>query len=204
MIFFSLYPSENYLDLNWDTFLYNFLDPDYYEMYMYEEMFPADLFPPEEPPANESGSNNSAAGSKVICKELYIQGLMSEKIFVADEKFGEFIKNNYPVVLNGYLLWANKVVYFMRISRNFTKVVNLIAKPWSEEMAYKMDALSKGNILGKILMFIGIPICGIVGVVAMNINTIVLCFLLICLTVLFVINKRELLFTIRQKKESCQ
>ncbi len=53
-----------------------------------------------------------------------------------------------------------------RRPKSRTHVVNYFAKPWSYEMAYRMGKRSEGDIFGKILMFIGIPICELLGMLS--------------------------------------
>ena len=99
----------------------------------------------------------------VICTELYRQGFMSEEIRSADQKYGEIILSSRPEVMEGYHFWALPIVEIMKKSRAFTSIVWLVAKPWSEQMAYEMGYLKRGNVFGKILMEVGILFSGLVG-----------------------------------------
>ena len=45
----------------------------------------------------------------------------------------------------------------MKKSSLVTRVVSIITKPWSIEMAHQMGVLNKGSIIGKLLMTIGMP-----------------------------------------------
>jgi hypothetical protein len=103
-------------------------------------------------------------GIKVICTELYSQGYMSEKIRSADEEYGLMMLETRPHVMIGYHLWAIPVVRMMKKSKNFTRAVWFFAKPWANQMAYEMGVLEKGNIIGKILMEIGIFFSGGLGI----------------------------------------
>ena len=88
---------------------------------------------------------------------------MDEAIWKADEAFGNYLKENQRDVLLGYQLWAKTVVKWMQKSETVTRVVDFFAKPWSYEMAYRMGARDKGSFAGRILMDVGVPICGIIG-----------------------------------------
>jgi hypothetical protein len=88
---------------------------------------------------------------------------MDEAIFKADEAFGRFLRDNQKEVLIGYHFWAKPVVSFMQKSHIFTQIVNVLAKPWSIEMAYRMGARDEGSFAGKILMDVGVPICRVIG-----------------------------------------
>jgi hypothetical protein len=99
----------------------------------------------------------------VICSELYRQGLMSYTVFRADQAFGRNLAKNDKYILLGYHFWAKPIVKIMQKSKMVTKIVCVVAKPWSLEMAYEMGAREKGTVVGKILMFVGIPVCRIIG-----------------------------------------
>lgn len=99
----------------------------------------------------------------VICSELYSQGFMSSITKEADEKFGEMILRESPEVMKGYHYWAIPIVEMMKKSRTFTRIVWMIAKPWSDQMVYEMGYSQKGNLFGKILMEVGILFSRIIG-----------------------------------------
>jgi hypothetical protein len=88
---------------------------------------------------------------------------MDEAVFKADEAFGRYLRDNQKDVLIGYHFWAKPVVSFMQKSRAFTQIVNVLARPWSYEMAYRIGARDKGNFAGKILMEVGVPVCRTIG-----------------------------------------
>ena len=88
---------------------------------------------------------------------------MDEAIFKADEAFGRYLRDNQKEVLLGYHLWAKPVVSLMQKSCAFTQIVNVLATPWSYEMAYRMGARDKGSFAGRILMDVGVPVCRAIG-----------------------------------------
>ena len=100
---------------------------------------------------------------KVICKELYRQGLLDTSIFIADEQYGLLMRKTDPAIVDGYKIWAAPVVKLMKKSTLVTQIVYAIAKPWTKEMAYQMGVLEKGSIIGKMLMFVGNPFCKMVN-----------------------------------------
>jgi hypothetical protein len=65
----------------------------------------------------------------------------------------------------GYLYLAAPIVDLMKESEQFTRAIYFFAKPWAEEMAYQVGAAEKGNLAGKLIMSVGMVICGIAGVV---------------------------------------
>ncbi len=93
-------------------------------------------------PTSNSGSSNSGFSTsestttdKIICAELFRQGLMDKTIYKADEEFGTMLRKKYFITLVGYQAWARPTVKFMKRSKNFTQLVYYIAKPWTYEMA---------------------------------------------------------------------
>jgi RHS repeat-associated protein len=119
----------------------------------------------ETSPQQPSSVGGSESGTKVICEELYRQGLMDEDIHAADEAFGAWMERHMPLVLHGYQAWAKPVVRRMRSSKEFTDLVNFFVEPWTKEMAHLMGAREKGSFLGAVVMIIGIPLCGLIGFV---------------------------------------
>jgi hypothetical protein len=95
------------------------------------------------------------SGGKIICNLLYNQGFLSKEIWEADEKFGRLTLRENKEVLFGYITWAKPVVSFLTKNPQYSKYLYLIAKPWSEHMAYKMGVLPKDNKIGKIIHYIG-------------------------------------------------
>jgi hypothetical protein len=104
----------------------------------------------------------------VICSELHRQGLMSDEIYFADEKFGEQLSEEHPEILKGYTLFATPIVEKMQESEEFTQIINEIAKPWTEEMAYRVGAREKGNFIGAMMMNVGMVIFWITGSLAIG------------------------------------
>lgn len=119
---------------------------------------------------------------KIICTKLYELGLLSKKIFEADQKFGKKISKQNPEVYDGYIAWAKTVVDWMsgkgpqcmfwikdKKKRNKAqkelsiKWAKAIATPWAKHMAYLMGVEKKDNLAGKVIMTLGKPICKVVG-----------------------------------------
>lgn len=138
--------------------------------------------------------------NKVICVELYRQGLLAEEIYAADEAFGDYLRENHNDVLLGYHFWAKPLVALMRESPTITHLVNFFAEPWSYEMAYLMGAREKGNLAGKILMSIGVPACRIIGkVITGTVDFALVSVFLLQLLVLVMVARR---FLIRLKGDT--
>jgi hypothetical protein len=115
----------------------------------------------EEAEIYAQGQEDAAAsGGKIICTELYQQGLMDKAIFEADQAFGKLQDAD---VIAGYHAWAETVVGWMKASQTVTRITYVIAMPWAKQMAYEMGVESKPNVIGKIMMTGGLPICRFIG-----------------------------------------
>jgi len=99
------------------------------------------------------------SGGKIICTELHRQGLLDEKTYEVDQKFGQLMRIEQPEVMMGYWLVARPIVNLMQRSKLFTHLIGFFAKPWANHMVYLMGATSKDSRFGKLIMTIGKPIC---------------------------------------------
>ena len=96
----------------------------------------------------------------MICTELRRQGLVGDEVYAADCEFG---RQQDPQVLRGYHLWAPSVVRAMRRSRIFTGLVSCLAQPWMREMAHRQGLGSRGSLVGRAIMIVGLPFCRMLG-----------------------------------------
>lgn len=119
--------------------------------------------------------------SKIICTKLYEIGMMPRKIFVADQEFGNRLRETDPEVYEGYVRWASVIVAGMegrspdfmfwypkdvRKQAEQESTINWaykVAKPWSEHMAYLMGVVPKDNNVGRIIMKLGRPLSRLVN-----------------------------------------
>ena len=121
------------------------------------DAFGFDVDPSADLSAGISGTGGGAGGAdKVICAELYRQGLMPQNIFEADERYGA---RQPRELIAGYHVWAEPIVERMRRSRRFTRLVWWIARPWALEMAFRDGALERGSLLGAAMMGVGEAYC---------------------------------------------
>ena len=141
--------------------------------------------PPPPPPPPPSGGG----GGSIICEKLAELGYFNQEMNKADQRFAVFLKKKDHRAYYGYLTWAQTVVELMngkgpeilrktvlfwekdefrRINIQIKIVsfyMNALAKPWAEEMAYRMGAkgYEKSNSAGKLMMDIGLPLCRKIG-----------------------------------------
>lgn len=115
--------------------------------------------------SDSAESGGGGGGGKVICAELYRQGLMPQEIYFLDEAFGDVLGLRDPAALRGYQRWAQPIADRMRTSPRLTKWARRIAWPWVEQMAYDMSAGRHGRdtLTGRFMMWAGLPLCRLIG-----------------------------------------
>jgi len=98
----------------------------------------------------------------IICTELNRQGYMPKEMLELEHDFKE--QHISPQVYAGYIKIASPIVRLMRKSWLFTQLVRAFAMPWGYQMCHmvKPDKY-KFNIIGEMVMKIGIPLCRCVG-----------------------------------------
>ncbi len=110
--------------------------------------------------ATATGAGDAGVGdpSKVICQELYDQGLLEHSIYSLDEQFGEQLRKHDTDLLEGYHTWAYDVVDAMRKSKTITHIVRIVSRPVVKHIAYKMGYPSK-TLLGAVMFNVGAFVC---------------------------------------------
>ncbi len=98
------------------------------------------------------------ASPKVICAELYRQGLLEKEIFELDEEFGRHLRKVDPDIINGYHQWALPLVSLMQRSIVASHIIKIIARPVVKHIAYQMGYPSK-TYLGHAMFTVGKYIC---------------------------------------------
>jgi RHS repeat-associated protein len=116
---------------------------------------------------SSSSSGTKSGGGSIICTELHRQGLMDDATYRIDEDFGRALESKAPFVLVGYRFLARPIVLEMQESRSFTLVVFAATKPWVNEMAHIMGSHHQVDIVGLLIMLIGIPLAALVGIFIM-------------------------------------
>lgn len=108
----------------------------------------------------QTTQKQGSTGLTVICTELHRQGLMSDEMYLADHEFGLSMPRH---VIAGYQMWAIPVVRQMRKSPLFTRFVAILVLNWAQEMYHKVTGKGKGSLVGKGMLLIGVPVCGLIG-----------------------------------------
>jgi hypothetical protein len=134
------------------------------------------------PPPSGGGS-----GCKIICSEMAQQGFFAPDINEADQRFGRRLQRNHPIIYRGYVYWAKTIVEWLKgrgpslylwnmndnneMQRNIAlHMTEVIARPWSDEMAYIERVRDEGSLTGKLVFWLGLIICVIVGLTNPNLS----------------------------------
>jgi hypothetical protein len=136
-------------------------------------------------PINPDGGG----GGKIICQKLSEMGYFDTEMNRADQLFGVQLQQGDPDAYAGYVRWARPVVVLLEGggSETLRKFVffwekdsqkrkdmqssivayylDKLARPWAEEMAYRMHApgYAQSNTAGNFIMNIGLPMCRVIG-----------------------------------------
>ena len=90
----------------------------------------------------------------VLCTELNRQGVMSDELYIKESQATKNIPEN---VKDGYRLWAIPLVNKMKKSKKLTKFLTPFIMSFANHLA------GNKNILGKVLLSIGLPICSVIN-----------------------------------------
>ena len=136
--------------------------------------------------SGEAGGNFSNAGQdssdKIICTKLFELGYLPQEIYTADQKFGQWLRENDPYAYFGYIKWASVVVEWMdkegpqcmfwikdkKVRGEKQKALAIswakrIATPWAQHMAYRMGTLPEDSKAGRIIMKFGLWLSRLIG-----------------------------------------
>ena len=106
-------------------------------------------------------STKKSGGLKtVICTELHRQGLLDTSLYNHPIAVSHF-RNLHPYTISGYHLWGNAVAERMRNSVSLTLAMAPIA-----HQRYLMITTGKFNLIGAATIYLGQPICFVLGFLA--------------------------------------
>lgn len=128
------------------------------------------------------GGGGDSGGCKIICTKLHELGYLPDYIYEADEKFGQYLRDNDPYAYYGYVKWASVVVdwmendgpqcmFWIRDKKKRAEAqrkmaiawARRIATPWAHHMAYMMGAEQTDNKAGRMIMKTGMFISRMIG-----------------------------------------
>ena len=97
-----------------------------------------------------------------ICTELHRQGYLSEYILGLDGEYRD--KYIDADAYAAYLKFAIPMVRIMRKSKIMTQIIRPFGVGWAREMAHRIcPEVVDGNIIGKVLLKVGLPFCAWLG-----------------------------------------
>jgi hypothetical protein len=141
------------------------LSPTYNQYQEFKEHgYSTDMLKPENmynPARQVVEAGNQAVGT-VICTELFNQKKMSLELYLADAAQAKDIS---PHILNGYRFWAVPFVRLMRKYRWATDFIKPFALSRAKHVAYQLGRRSKPDWPGRVIRWIGEPICYVIGLV---------------------------------------
>jgi len=108
--------------------------------------------PPAQTTVHDSG--------KIICTELHRQGYLSDEVYQGDCLYSVRVPLETKI---GYWFLASPLVKRMPTSKALTLLALPIGKAWATEMAHRVGKSEKGSILGRLVSWIGEPLCNLVG-----------------------------------------
>jgi hypothetical protein len=106
-------------------------------------------------------ASSGGGGGSVLCTVAFHKGYLPEHILAADENYGR--TKISEDVLKGYQLWGKPLARLMKRSKLVTKIMLPIIKGWAYHMAYIEGKHDKPNLMGRFLLAVIAPICGIIG-----------------------------------------
>jgi len=107
---------------------------------------------------SKSSTNKASGGLKtVICTELHRQGLLSHDLYAHPAAIKHFLAL-HPYTIAGYQFWGVAVAERMRTSGLLSHLMLPVA-----EARYRMVTTGRFNMLGAATLYIGQPICFIIG-----------------------------------------
>jgi len=110
---------------------------------------------------SKASSTKSSGGLKtVICTELHRQGLLSSTLYNHPAATAHF-RNLHPYTIAGYQLWGMGVAERMRTSKLLSYLMLPVARA-----RYEMVTTGRFNLLGAATIYIGQPVCFVLGFLA--------------------------------------
>jgi hypothetical protein len=115
------------------------------------------------------GGSSSGGSSRVICTELYRQGLIPAEVWVSDLVFTK--RHISRTTVRGYQWWGVPAVKLMRRSPGFTRFMLLaLARPRAQELAWRMGHRDRSDWHGKLVRLVMEPLCWLIGTIVEQVD----------------------------------
>lgn len=111
----------------------------------------------------EQRNEENSTDSRVICTELYRQGILNKQLYRLDVLYTA--RNLSPTLIRGYHYWAIPTVDLMRKSPALTKFLTYFTIKRAEEIAHIMNpvAYPKSTFTGRFIKTVGEGLCYAIG-----------------------------------------
>ena len=111
----------------------------------------------------EQRNEDNSTDSRVICTELYRQGILNKQLYRLDVLYTA--RNLSPTLIRGYHYWAIPTVDLMRKSPALTKFLTYFTIKRAEEIAHIMNpaAYPKSTFTGRFIKTVGEGLCYAIG-----------------------------------------
>lgn len=93
------------------------------------------------------GGGGGGGSAKVICGELYRQGHITRRVYVADLRYHQLYARTDAI--RAYHAWAVPYVRLMQRSKLATWIIRPLGVTWARQMAYEMGAVEQAPRFGK-------------------------------------------------------
>jgi len=111
----------------------------------------------------EQRNEDNSTDSRVICTELYRQGILNKQLYRLDVLYTA--RNLSPTLIRGYHYWAIPTVDLMRKSPALTKFLTYFTIKRAEEIAHIMNPIKypKSTFTGRFIKTVGEGLCYAIG-----------------------------------------
>lgn len=97
----------------------------------------------------------------VVCTELNRQGFIPDKVYVYDSLYRQLFIDDKT--FKGYSRVGKPLAKLIRNHKFIAKLFAPFGRAWAYEMASWFDKQIKGNIMGRLMLKLGAPLCRIIG-----------------------------------------
>jgi hypothetical protein len=125
----------------------------------------------DAPYSMDEFSSYDQNSTKVLCTELYNQGILSEELYKADcalchQRYSQTLMHS------GYLIFAYWPLWLLKNKKKFAKkYMHHILISWAKYMAYEYGTIEYKDRAGQILLYLGLifsPILGLLSKLSKN------------------------------------
>ena len=146
--------------VNLQTLIQDNQNKNLYQANKYNENMRAWAANKQAKATEKSGGSGGAFGT-VLCTLIYDFGYIPREILEAGHAFGKKVVGEKN--LNYYRAWAYPLSKLCRRHPALVAIIAPVVKAWSYEMAHRMGAHPKSNLLGRLLLKFALPVSNCVG-----------------------------------------